>query len=348
MKGRWLLYGAYGFTGELVAREAVERGLEPVLAGRNREKTDGLARELGLEARVFGLEREEEIRSGLAGMDAVLHCAGPFSQTWRPMAAACVAEDVDYLDITGEIEVLEGIRRLEESARRAGVHLIPAVGFDVVPTDCAAALAVEALPGASELDLAFHSSGGPSRGTARTALERMDGKSAVRRDGRIRRISLGSVRRTIPFSDRPRDGVAIPWGDVSTAWYSTNIPDIRVFAVLSPKVVRVSRVLGLLMKIPGMSGLARRLVDARITGPDEEELLQGTSRIWAEARTEDGGSAVVELVTPNGYTLTATAAVEAVARVASGRVSRSPGVHTPSQAFGADFVLGLEGVERIR
>ena len=348
MSGRWLLYGAYGYTGELVAREAVKRGLEPVLAGRDREKTEALARELGLEARVFGLGSEQEIRAGLAGMDAVLHCAGPFSRTWRPMAGACVAEGVHYLDITGEIEVLEGMRSLSGSARRAGVHLIPAVGFDVVPTDCAAALAVKALHGATELDLAFHSSGGPSRGTARTALEGMDGTSAVRRDGRIREIPLGSVRRTIPFSDRPREGVAIPWGDVSTAWYSTNVPDIRVFTVLPPKVVRVSRVLGLLMKIPGIRGLARRLVDARVTGPDEEELGHGTSRIWAEARTEDGASAVVELVTPNGYTLTATAAVEAVARVVSGRVSRPPGVHTPSRAFGADFVLGLEGVERIR
>ena len=348
MTGRWLLYGAYGYTGELVAREAVKRGLDPVLAGRDEKKTEALAAELGLEARVFGLEREEKIRSGLAGMDAVLHCAGPFSATWRPMAAACVAEAVHYLDVTGEIQVLEGVRSLKESARRAGVHLIPAVGFDVVPTDCAAALAVKALPAATELDLAFHSSGGPSRGTARTALEGMDGTSAVRRDGRIRSIPMGSVRRTIPFSDRPREGVAIPWGDVSTAWYSTGVGNIRVFTVLPPKVVRVSRVLGMLMKIPGMRGLARCLIDARITGPDQEELRRGTSRIWAEARADGGAAAVVELVTPNGYTLTATAAVEAAVRVVSGQVARPPGVHTPSQAFGADFVLGLQGVERIR
>lgn len=346
--GRWLLYGAYGFTGQLVAREAVGRGLDPVLGGRDRERTEALARKLGLEARVFGLGRRRDIRAGLAGMDAVLHCAGPFSGTWRPMVAACLAEGVHYLDVTGEIDVLEGIRSLDGSARDAGIHLIPAVGFDVVPTDCAAVLAAEALTGATELDLAFENSGGPSRGTARTALERMDGMSAVRRGGRIDRIPLGSVRRIIPFSDRPRKGVAIPWGDVSTAWYSTNIPNIRVFTVLSPKVVRLGRALSLLMKIPGMKGLARRVVDARVTGPDEEELQRGVSRIWAEARAEDGGSAVVELVTQNAYTLTATAAVEAVARVMAGRVARPPGVHTPSRAFGAEFVLGLDGVERIR
>ena len=347
-RGRWLLYGAYGFTGRLIARQAGARGLRPVLAGRDREKTEALARELGLDARVFALRRENEVRAGLAGVEAVLNCAGPFSSTWRAMTAACLAEQVHYLDVTGEIEVLEGIRTLDASARDSGIHMIPAVGFDVVPTDCAAALAVEGRPEATELDLAFQSGGGASRGTARTALEGLDGMSAVRRDGRIRHVPLGSERRTIPFSDGPRDGVAIPWGDVSTAWYSTHVPDIQVFTVLPANVVRMSRVLGLLMKIPGMPWLARRVVDARVTGPDEEELDQGTARIWAEARSADGGSTVVELATPNGYTLTATAAVEAVARVMAGRVARPPGVHTPSQAFGADFVLGLEGVERIR
>ncbi|HKK91952.1 MAG TPA: saccharopine dehydrogenase NADP-binding domain-containing protein [Longimicrobiales bacterium] len=351
----WILYGAYGFTGRLMAREAVTRGLSPILAGRDEGKVEELAGELGLAARVFGLDDPDELRRGIRGAALVLHAAGPFSRTGQPMAAACLAEGVHYLDITGEIDVLEGIHELDARARAAGIHMVPAVGFDVVPTDCAAALAAEALSGATALDLAFVSSGGPSRGTARTALERMDQDSAVRRNGKIVSIPLGSVRRTIPFSDRPREGVAIPWGDVSTAWRSTWIPDIRVFAVLPPRVLRIGRVLGLLLELPLLRGLVRAAVDALVSGPDDEELAQGSARIWAEARREgeaDDGStgtarAQVELVTPNGYTLTARASVEAARRILDGQVRTEPGVHTPSRAFGADFVLGLDGVKRV-
>lgn len=347
----WLLYGAYGFTGDLIARHAVERGHRPILAGRDGERTRALAGELGLEHRVFGLSDPVALREGVRGVAAVLHTAGPFHATWSAMTGACLAEGAHYLDITGEIEVLEGVQSRNHEVERAGLHFVPAVGFDVVPTDCAAALAVEAFATVSdaaptELDLAFHTTGGPSRGTARTALGRMDRSSAVRRDGHIVPVPLGSIRRTIPFSDKPRSGVAIPWGDVSTAWRSTGIPDIQVFAVLPPKVVRMGKVVRPLMRIPGVRALARRAVDALVEGPDADELARGHSRVWAEVR-RGSDAARVEIVTPNGYVLTARAAVAAVERILSGRVDVDPGVHTPSRAFGAGFVLGLEGVERV-
>lgn len=343
----WLLYGAYGFTGRLIARHALDRGFRPVLAGRDGERTRTLSRELGLEARVFSLDDPGAVRSGLRGMGAVLNAAGPFSRTWRPMTRGCLDQGCAYLDITGEVDVLEGIQTLDGAVTTAGLHFVPAVGFDVVPTDCAAALAAETLPEAVALDLAFHSTGGPSPGTARTALERLGQPGLVRRGGRLEEVELGSVRRTLPFSDRTREGVAIPWGDVSTAWRSTGIPDIRVFAVLPERVLRTGRILGAVLKLPFVGGLARKAVDRLITGPDEEELDQGHARILAEVRTATGEIAVVELVTPNGYTLTASASVAAVERVVQGRVEVPPGVHTPSRAFGAEFVLGLPGVRRV-
>lgn len=343
----WLLYGAYGFTGELIAREAVERGHRPILAGRDGERTRTLAQELGLQTRVFGLDDPIALREGVRGVSAVVHAAGPFSRTWDAMTGACLAEGCHYLDVTGEIDVLEGIQSRDAEVRKAGLHFVPAVGFDVVPTDCAAALAAAEVTDPVELDLAFHGSGGPSRGTARTALERMGGRSAVRKGGRIVPIPLGSVRRDIPFSNRTRPGVAIPWGDVSTAYRSTGIPDIRVFAVLPDRMLRVGRIAGAAMKLPLVRGLALRAVDRLVQGPDAEELAQGYSRVWAEARDAVGDRATVELLTPNGYVLTARATVAAVARVLAGQVRVAPGVHTPSQAFGADFVLELEGVEQV-
>ena len=344
----WLLYGAYGYTGRLIARRALERGHAPILAGRDADATRALAEELGLEARVFSLDDSDAVDRGLAGMAAVLNAAGPFSATWRPVVDGCLRAGAHYLDVTGEIAVLEAIRGREDAARAEGLHLIPGVGFDVVPTDCAAAQAAAGCPGATRLDLAFSASGGPSRGTARTALEGMGRPGAVRRGGQIVSVPAGSIRRDIPFSDRTRTGVAIPWGDVSTAWYTTGIPDIRVFVPLSPRAARLAGLVAPLLRLGPVQALARRVVDALVSGPDEEELQEGAARVWAEATDGRGHAATVELVTPNGYALTADAAVRALERVLAADLEEGPGVHTPARAFGAGFVYTLDGVRPIR
>ncbi|HYG63173.1 MAG TPA: saccharopine dehydrogenase NADP-binding domain-containing protein, partial [Thermoanaerobaculia bacterium] len=162
----WMIYGVTGYTGELAAREAVRRGQRPVLAGRDPEKVGAIARELGLESRAFSLDDPQALAAGLAGLSAVLHCAGPFVRTSAPMVHACLAAGVHYLDITGEIPVFEEVLSRGEEARRANVALLPGVGFDVVPSDCLAARLAAALPDATDLTLAFYNDRGTlSRGT---------------------------------------------------------------------------------------------------------------------------------------------------------------------------------------
>ena len=131
MKKPWMIYGANGYTGRLIARLAVERGLHPVLAGRSREVIEVLAGELGLEHRVFSLDDPANIRAGIDSMNAVLHAAGPYSATARPMAEACLEVGAHYLDITGEIAVFELLHGYDERAKKAGIVLLPGVGFDV-------------------------------------------------------------------------------------------------------------------------------------------------------------------------------------------------------------------------
>ena len=230
----WMLYGANGYTGELVAREAVRRGLRPTLAGRSESRIHALGAELGLDCRVFALDDEATVRANLAGHRLVLHCAGPFSETSRPMLSACLAGHVHYLDITGEIQVFEHVHGQAEAARRADVALVPGVGFDVVPSDCLAASLVEALPAATRLQLAFEAGGGPSPGTAKTSLEGIGMGGRVRRDGRIVSVPLAWKSRTIPFAHGERTAVTIPWGDVFTAFVSTGVPDIEVYMALPP------------------------------------------------------------------------------------------------------------------
>ena len=339
----WLLYGAYGYTGRLIAENAVARGLRPVLAGRDPERTRGLAESLDLEWASFRVDDTGALRAAIRDLDLLVNAAGPFSTTWRPVLEACLAERCHYLDITGEIDVLESMQTLDLEAAEAGIHVVPAVGFDVAPTDCAAALAARRLEDATELHLAFHVSGGPSRGTTLTTIERLGRGSAVRRDGRIVPVRLGAVRRSIAFSDRTRPGVAIPWGDVSTAYRSTGIPDITVYGVLPPGLALVGRLTGALLEIPLVRRMARWGTRHWISGPGPRELARGHSRVRAEVRDRSGRSEAVEIVGPSPYAFTAVAAVAAVGRVLGG-LERDPGVHTPSLAFGADFVLQIPGV----
>jgi short subunit dehydrogenase-like uncharacterized protein len=336
---QFLIYGANGYTGELIASEAAQRGLKPILAGRSAEAIEPLARELGFESRIFGVDAPR-----LEGVDLVLHCAGPFSRTSAPMVSACLAAKAHYLDITGEIAVFEAIHARGAEAKRAGIALIPGVGFDVVPTDSVAAMLADELPGATELALAFFSPGATvSRGTLTTMLEGIGEGGAIRREGRIVRVPVAYDVREIPFSCGPRTTMTVPWGDVSTAFHTTGIPNIRVYTGVSPRgakrMRRVRPFLPLLAHFPMKQILAR--IARRKQGPDATARTRGRTYIWGEA--SDGVRKVsMTMETPEGYRFTVLSALAAVDRMASGDVPA--GAWTPSRAFGKDFVLGIEGV----
>lgn len=344
MADRWLLYGAYGYTGRLIADEAVARGERPVLAGRREGPLREVAERLDLPWRAFGLDDPEPLDRGLEGIDAVLLAAGPFASTSRPVVDACLRNRVHYLDVTGEIAVFESIFTRDAEARERGVVLLPGAGFDVVPTDCLAAALAEALPGASRLDLAFASlGGGPSPGTAKTMVEGLGHGGAVRQSGRIRRVPLAWKRAEIPFADRPRTAMTIPWGDVSTAYRSTGIPNVVTWMAVPDRIARAARLArpaaGLLRFGP-LRRVARSLAERLASGPDEEQRRESRSQVWGQARHADGRSVQGTAQTPGGYALTATAAVASVVRVAAGIPA---GARTPSLAFGAGFLDELPG-----
>lgn len=343
----FLLYGATGYTGELTARTAVARGRKPMLAGRNRAALLPLARELGLELRSFGLDDPKAIDAGLAGMAAVLHCAGPFSRTARPMAEACLRTKTHYVDITGEIPVFESMAARDAVAKAAGVMLLPGAGFDVVPSDCLAAHLKRRLPAATHLALAFFSSAGWSRGTATTMIENIDKGGLVRRDGKLVPVPPAWKTRAIDFGRGPRPCVTIPWGDVSTAYYSTGIPNIEVY-MAAPWSMRVGMVLSRPFgKLLG-SAPVQRYLKARVgrgaPGPSAEVRARARAVLWGEVTDGRGGRASARLETPEGYTLTALTSLLIVERVLQGQAAA--GFQTPSLAYGPDFVLGVAGVNR--
>lgn len=349
MNKPWMIYGANGYTGELMAREAVRRGHAPVLAGRSEAKIAPLARELGLDHRCFSLDAPAAVDAGLAGIALVIHCAGPFSATARPMMEACIRNGTHYLDITGEIAVFELAHQLDERARMAGVLLCPGVGFDVVPTDCLAAALKEALPEARRLALGFDSRGGMSPGTARTSVEGLAKGGRIRREGRLVPVPLAWRTRQIDFGDGEKLAMTIPWGDVATAWYSTGIPDIEVYLPASPKLVKRLRRLNWFRVLLGLGPVQSWLkskVDKSVRGPDAEERARTPTFVWGEASDGRGQTVTGRVRVANGYEVTIHAALGIAERVQEMR--RAVGHLTPSQLVGRDFVELLPGSSPIR
>ena len=344
----FLLYGAYGYTGRLIAERALARGIRPVLAGRDAARLAAVADPAGLEAVVVGLDDSAALDRALGDVPLVLHAAGPFSRTSAPMVEACLRTGTHYLDVTGEIAVFEALAARDAQARECGVTVLPGVGFDVVPTDCLAAHVAARLPGATSLRIAIRALSSASHGTAQTAVEQAGQPGAARVDGQIVDVPPAHDQIAVDFGDgRPRTCTAIPWGDVSTAFHSTGIPTITVYAALPTSAVRVlkaSRLLGPVLRSAPVRALLRALVGRTVTGPSDAARQRGRSYAWAEARDDAGGRAAAVWSGPEGYALTADAAVHAALAVLDGRAD--VGFQTPSTAFGADFALEMDGTAR--
>jgi saccharopine dehydrogenase (NAD+, L-lysine-forming) len=339
----WMIYGAYGYTGRLVAALAAERGELPVIAGRDGRRLRQLGEMFELEHRTFDLSDPDAVARALDGVDVVAHCAGPFSATAQPMVDACLASRTHYLDVTGEIDVFEAILTRDDEARDAGVVLLPGAGFDVVPSDCLAAMLARALPGAVRLELALRAHGSVSPGTAKTAVESLGSTGRARVGGVIGPIPSDRRRRHVDFADGRATVHAISWGDVSTAYHSTGIGDIVVYAALPAAVTPILALGQLAGPTVGnrvVRGVLKRLV-AQLPGPSAEARSKNHGQIWGEATDAEGKSVTGTVTTLDPYDLTADSVVRIATRVASGAVT--PGAHTPSRALGPDFVRELDG-----
>lgn len=344
----FLIYGSYGYTGKLIVEEALRQGLKPILAGRDEKQLRAQADPLGLAYRAFDLSDAAALTSALQEVEAVLHCAGPFSLTFRNMAQACIANGKHYVDISGEIEEFEALAALDEKAKQAGVMLLPGGGFDVVPSDCLANYVGKKLPDAAKLELNITSIGsGISRGTARSAIENMHRQGRIRRAGKIIRVPNVWRSKQVDFGRGPKRLVSTGWGDVSTAYYSTGIPNIEVYMAFPQAMINmlyVTRVLGPLLYLRPVKNFLKWVIGKTIPpGPSKERNQKGFSLIIGEATN---GRQIVraKLRTPEAYHLTAQTSIEIMKRILSSDLQA--GFQTPSRVYGADFILQFPGVQR--
>lgn len=344
----FLLYGATGYSGKLIAQYAASFGLKPIIAGRSAEKVKSLADSMSLDYKVFDLSDTKALEEALQTVQVVLHAAGPFMFTAKPMMEACIRTGVHYLDITGEIAVFELAAKMGAKAEAAGIMLMSGTGFDVVPTDCIALYLKQLMPDANHLQLAFAGlGGGVSQGTALTMSEGLGQGSAIRKNGKIVKVPLGYKAMTIPFKSKPLFVMNIPWGDVSTAYYSTGIPNIETFTGVSPKaykMVRWQKYFNWLLGSPFVKKIVQDRIRKRPAGPSPERRAKSKSLVWGKVWNDSGKSLEAQLEGPEGYTLTALSSLTIVKKVLQGNAPI--GFQTPAKAYGADLILEIEGVKR--
>lgn len=349
----FLLYGANGYTGALIARLAASYALQPILAGRNEKAIQSLATELQLPFRIVDLADTIALHAILEEVSLVLHAAGPFQISARPMIEACIATKTHYLDITGEIPVFEMAKQFNDAASQAKIMLMPGVGFDVVPTDCMAIFLSKKLPDAHLLQLAFASMGGGlSHGTATTMVMGLGEGGAVRENGKIKPTPLGHKGMWVNFSaepDEPRKlfTMTIPWGDISTAHFTTGIPNIETYTGIAPKIFRLLRwqkAFNWLLKKSFLRKYALKKINAKPAGPSDEARATGSSMIWGKVQNNKGNTIEAVMSTKDGYTLTAHSSLLIVNKVLSGNFK--PGFQTPAAVYGADLIMEVPGTKR--
>jgi short subunit dehydrogenase-like uncharacterized protein len=307
----WMLYGAAGYTGTLIAQHAHERGHRPLLAGRNRSALAALAERLDMPHRVLALDDPAALRSALAEVDLVLNAAGPFLHTAAPLAAACLDAGVHYIDIGNELQVFRALYDLDQRARRAGVAVIPGTGFGVVATNCLARYVSDAVGGARSLEVAARAATArPGPGIAASVRENLPYGGWTRRAGSLHPQPLGSGITTITLPDGPCHVMPFPTGDLEAAFQATGAPDITAYSPVPPG--------------PGSSA-----------GTEPESYR---SFGWAQATGPDGAIAQAVLQTGESYAFTAAASIRAVEET----LIRSPrGALSPATAFGSDFTLTI-------
>jgi short subunit dehydrogenase-like uncharacterized protein len=344
----FLIYGSYGYTGQLIVDRAIKEGLHPILAGRNERKLRAQAKKYNLEYRAFSLDETTKLDSALREVDAVLHCAGPFVHTFLQMAEACLRTKKHYVDISGEIPGFEALAAMDIQGKEAGIMLMPGGGFDVVPSDCLAAHLKRRLPSATHFRLFMSGVGaGVSRGTAKSAIENMQRQGMIREDGRLTQVPPVWKALMQDFGRGPVRVISVGWGDVSTAYYSTGIPNIETYLAFPQVMINLMydmRTLGPLLYNRVAKTILKSLMNLYPPGPTEARRLKSFATLIGEVTDDQSGRAVSKLRTPEGYTCTSLTTVEIMKRILDSDCKA--GFQTPSLAYGADFILQFEHVKR--
>jgi len=356
VSGRIVLFGATGYTGDLTARALVDRGVRPVLAARGADRLERLAADLGgLETRIADVARPDTLRDLVGARDVLVSTVGPFVRLGEPAVTAAIAAGAHYLDSTGEGPFIrEVFERHGPAAAAAGCGLLTAFGYDWVPGNLAAALALrEAGASATRVDVGYFltgrtGAGAASGGTRASVLGIVLARGYAFRGGRlvaeaparhVRVFDTGDGRREEAVSVASSEAFVLPR-------LHPGLRDVGVHlgwaGSLSRAVQAMSAATALLGRIPGahaaVGAALRPLAPGSTGGPDAEARAPVGSLVVAEAFDARGTQlAAVRLRGVNPYDFTAAILAWGAERAAAGDL-RGTGALGPVDGFGLEVL----------
>lgn len=349
-----MLYGATGYTGRLVVEELERRGLDYVLSGRDEEKLARLAGERGAPMRVAPMDDARALRELLADASAVISCAGPFTLAGHALVRAAVDTGTHYVDSTGEQPFIKLVfDNHGAAAERAGVALVPALGFDYAPGDCVARLTARGHEPLEELVLAYAVRGfGMSRGTMRSGLEIAKGGDVVYENGDWRPAPFGIFRASFDFPEPIGREVMsrYPSGEVITVPRHTRTRRVVSMVTastmaphpaLSPILPYALPPLALSLRTP-LRGVLHRAIGVLPEGPSEAERRGAEFTIVAVARGENGSERRGVVRGVDVYGLTAVSLVHGVELMSAPGYDRA-GALAPAAAYDPEAFLNYLG-----
>ena len=348
-QNQFLLYGANGYTGELIARFASEYNLQLVIAGRRKEPLAAMAAKLSLPYKVFELKDTDALEKALQEVKVVIHCAGPFDHTAKPMLDACLKTGVHYLDINGDMDVYQLLYSFDDAAKKAGIMVMSGAGFDVVPTDCTALYLKKLLPSATSLQLAFATPGGGlSHGTATTTAQKLGEPGAVRKNGKLTPVPIAHKGMRVDFGGGQKLFVmSLPWGDVFTAYLTTGIPNIESYTAVPSALyglLKFQFLFNWLLRTSLVRSLVKKKIDNSPAGLDDAKREKSSVLVWGKVADDAGNVREARLSGPDAYTLTAYSALLITKKILEGNFKA--GYQTPAGAYGEDLVIEIKGVKR--
>lgn len=343
MQNQFLLYGANGYTGKLIAKLASTYDLKPILAGRTETSIKRLADELQLPYRIIDLDDAAKLENTLSEVKLVLHAAGPYAYTAKQMIEACLKTGVHYIDINGDISVFEMLKKYDAAAKEKNIMVMPGVGFDVVPTDCIALQLKKRMPDATHLKLAFASvGGGLSHGTAITMAGKIGEGGAVRENGIIQKKPLGQKGIWVNFGEQKLFVMTIPWGDISTAYTTTGIPNIETYTGMAPKIYRMLKLqwaFNWLLRTEFVRNIIRKKIKVKPAGPSDEQRKNSSSMVWGEVSNAAGKTLTAAISCMDGYTLTAYSSLIIAQKILAENFKS--GYQTPAGCYAENLVMEL-------
>jgi short subunit dehydrogenase-like uncharacterized protein len=348
MSGRVLLYGATGFTGADIAR-TLAGTVDLVIAGRSEAKVRALAQEIGTPWRSFTLDDAGAIDIALEDIDLVLHAAGPFGITARPMMDACLRRRVDYMDLGGEWPVFVDAMRLDAAAREAGIMILPGIGLTVAASDCLMATAMQRWPETTRLCLGISRAQIISRGSVESAATIMNPQVIIRRNGTITSVPAGAMVRAFDFGEGLRETVAMSWADVVTGGVSTGVDSIEVYSEMDWPQRAGYRLSAMAMDVLGAGpaqAMGKALAQVWPEGPDMAARAAARFVMVVHAIDPWRRERSLAMQTRDGYSFSVLTAVDAVHRVLAGE--GDAGFQTPARAFGADFIFRADAAHLLQ